>query len=108
MSGNSHVKLKICGSDFVVTSDDSEQYIRQTGAQVEQRINKLIKESPSLSVSMAAVFAAMELCDEAAKSREAADNLRTQIREYLEEVKRVRAENDELRKRISGMGRERH
>lgn len=109
MSSKNHVRMKICGMEFVVCSDDSEQYIRDMGARVEQRIQSLMKDSASMSVSMAAVFTALELCDESFKAKEAADNLRVQIKEYLAEAARVRGENDELRRRVdSTSGQRQH
>lgn len=100
MSGKSHVRLQICGGHYNIVSEDDESYIRQVGGMVEQRIQKFLERNPSVSVSAASVFAALEFCDEAEKSRRSADNLRNQIKAYLEEVKQVRAENDELRRRV--------
>lgn len=103
MSAKSRVKLKICGNDFFVTSDDSEEYILKIGSLVDERIQKLKDESESFSASMAAMFAAMEFCDESIKSKEAADNLRVQIREYLNEASQSRAEAEELKKEVESL-----
>ena len=106
MSAKSRVKLKICSNEFIVTSEDSEEYIRHTGDLVEQRIKNLMNESENMSVSMAAVFAAMEFCDESVKAKESADNLRSQIKDYLEEAGKARAEEEETGKENQSLKQE--
>lgn len=100
MSTNSRVKLRIFGNDFTVTSDDSEEYIRSVGTNVEEHMQKLLDGSESMSVLMAAVFTAMEFCDDATKANAAADNLRAQINEYLRDAAKARSETEDARKRI--------
>lgn len=106
MEETNRVKLNICGFDFVIHSDDSEEYMRRIGALVEERIRKLMDSSLSMSTSMAAIFAALEFGDEATKAGAAADNLRSQIREYLEEASREKSEAAELRKRVISLTRQ--
>lgn len=89
MESKSRVKLKICGNEFIVVSEDSEEYIKKTGEQVEKRIQGIMEQNESFSISMAAVFAAMEFCDEAIKSKISADNLRAQVQEYMSEASKV-------------------
>jgi cell division protein ZapA (FtsZ GTPase activity inhibitor) len=101
-----HVRLSVCNSDIVINSDDSEQYIREIAAEVELRIDSLKAHSSAISVTMSAIFAAMEYCDEATKANNSADNLRTQIKEYLEDTATARAELTDARKQISNLTRE--
>jgi cell division protein ZapA len=101
-----HVRLRVCNSDIVINSDDSEQYIRNIAAEVEIRINDLKAHSSAISVTMAAIFSAMEYCDEAVKANSSADNLRTQIKEYLEDAAKARAELADARKQISNLTKE--
>lgn len=89
MESKSRVKLKICGNEFIVTSEDSEEYIRKSGEEVEKRIQGIMEQNETFSVSMAAIFAAMEFCDEATKAKISADNLRAQVQEYMNEASKV-------------------
>ena len=50
------------------------------------------------AVTMAAVLAALDYCDEAVKATESADNLRSQIKDYLEDSSQARMEADEARR----------
>lgn len=99
MSEKNRVKLKICGYEFVVSSQDSEEYIRKTGAAIDEHIQKLMEYSPQMSTSMGAIMAAMDFCDEAFKARETADNLRAQIKEYFDEAASARTEAEEWKRK---------
>lgn len=106
MDEKNRVKLNICGSDFTIVSSDSEDYIRMVGDKVDRTIQGLIDRSPTMSTFRAAVFGALEFCDEAAKATENADRLRAQIQEYLEEAAAAKSETTELRRRELELERE--
>ena len=98
MGAKNRVKLKIADCEILIASEDSEEYIRQTGNRVDEYIRKAMDSSPTMSTTLASIFAALEFCDEATKEKEAADNLRGQIKEALDEVSRLRKELDEVRR----------
>ena len=106
VSERNRVKLKICGTEFVVTSDDSEEYMRRTAEAVEKRIVMMTNSSSGMSVSKAAMFTALELCDEKQKAAQSAENMRTQIQGYLEEAAHAKSEAAELRRREQSLTRE--
>ena len=92
------IRLEICGVECVISSDDSEEYIRTIGAEVSRSINAMRKQNERLSVTAAAVFAALNYCDDCRKAQAAADNLRSQIKNYVEDASRARMEADEARR----------
>ena len=55
---------------------------------------------------MAAVLAALDYCDEAVKATESADNLRSQIKDYLEDSSQARMEAEEARREIEKLKKE--
>lgn len=57
----------------------------------------------SLSVQSAAVLAALSAFDEAQKANESIDNIRTQIKEYVDEACCARAERDEAVKETEAL-----
>ena len=89
-----------------VSSDDSEEYIRSIGDEVERTVSLLRKQNDRVSVVEAAVFAALRFCDDARKAQASADNLRGQIKSYVEDASRARMEADEARREIDRLGRE--
>lgn len=106
MNEKNRVKLKICGNEFYIVSDDNEEYIQMVAAKVDHYLQNLMNRSTTMSTTMAAVFAALEFCDEAAKATESADNLRAQIKDYLEEAAAAKSEAAELRRREIELERE--
>lgn len=55
---------------------------------------------------MAALITALSYCDDAHKASSGADNLRSQIKDYLEDSSRSRMEAEEARREIDRMKRE--
>lgn len=92
MGAKNRVKLIIADCEISVVSEDSEEYIRKTGACVDEYIRNLMNRTPNMSTTLAAIFSALDFCDEAYKERKSADNLRSQIKEYFDESANLRDE----------------
>ncbi|MDF1494689.1 cell division protein ZapA [Caproiciproducens sp. CPB-2] len=105
MSKN-RVKLNICGCECVISSDDSESYVRSIGDEVEKAMDDITGKNERVSITMAAVITALRYCDEAHKSANGADNLRSQIKDYLEDSSHARMEAEEARREIERLKRE--
>ncbi len=106
MSEKNRVKLKICGNEFYIVSQDSEEYIHKVAEQVDHYLNDLMRNSATMSTTMASVFAALEFCDRSIKATETADQLREQIQTYLKEANDAKSEAAELRRREIELERE--
>jgi cell division protein ZapA (FtsZ GTPase activity inhibitor) len=100
------IKLNICGCNCAVTSDDSESYIRSVGDEVQKAMTDIMKKDERISVTLAAVITALSYCDDSHKASDAADNLRSQIKDYLEDSSRARIETEEAKREIERLKRE--
>lgn len=105
MSKN-RIKLNICGSECVISSDDGESYVRSIGDEVEQAMEDIISKNERVSITMAAMITALRYCDEAHKASGGADNLRSQIKDYLEDSSHARTEAEEAKREIDRLKRE--
>lgn len=105
MSKN-RIKLNICGAECVVASDNDEAYVRSIGDEVEKAINAITQKNDRVSLTMATLITALSYCDDAHQASSGADNLRSQIKDYLEDSSRARMEADEARREIERMKRE--
>ena len=105
MSKN-RVRLTICGTECVVSSDDTESYIRSVGDEVEKAIQGITDKNERVSLTMAAIITALSFCDDAHRASAAADNLRSQIKDYLEDSSRARLEAEEARREMERMKKE--
>lgn len=100
------IKLNICGCECVIGSDDSESYVRSVGEDVQKTIDAILDKNDRISVTLAAVTAALSYCDDARKATGAAENLRSQIRDYLEDSSHARMEAEESKREIERLKRE--
>ena len=95
------VKLTICGAEFMLSSDESVEYMEALGKEVDREIRQLMDDNPRMSMNMAAVLTAINNADRSRKSEANADHLRSQVTEYLEENKALRTEMEALRRLYS-------
>ena len=92
------VHLKIGGSAYTVLTDDAPEYVEELAEELDKEMRSIINENPSLSVTQAA--------DTCKKSTASSDNLRAQIKDYLEDSARARMEVDVARREIERLNRE--
>lgn len=105
MSKN-RIKFNICGCEIVIGSEDSENYIHSIADEVEKAMEDIMGKNERVSITMAAILAALSYCDESHKASGGADHLRSQIKDYLEDSSRARMEAEESRREIERMKRE--
>jgi len=100
------VKLEIGGSSYVVSTNDSEEYLLGLAERLDRDMNQVMIETPNASVTAAAVITALAYLDEAEKSAFGADNMRAQIQGYLEDASRARLMAEEAKREVDRLRRE--
>ncbi len=100
------VRVNIAGAQYAFATTDSESYITALAEKLDKDIAKLMESNPSLPVNKAAVFCAMDYLDEYQKSTGSAENMRSQIQEYIADAARARAAEDKLRAENETLRRE--
>ena len=88
------VKLTICGAEYIIGSDEESKYMIELGDEVDEKISTILKQNPKISVTQAAVLAALEFADSEKKAVVAAENLRSKIQEYLEDSARAKTDRE--------------
>ena len=108
----SKVRLNICGSSYVIATSESEDYMQNLADRLNLDMNELMASSNSVSITTAAVMTALNYRDELEKASGSADNMRRQIKDYLEDAasakmaaEEVRRENAALKRRIDELER---
>ena len=100
------VRVNIAGAQYAFATTDSEKYITSLADKLDRDITKLMESNPSLPVSKAAVFCAMDYLDEYQKSTGSAENMRSQIQDYIADAARARSAEDKLRAENEALRRE--
>ena len=91
------VKLNIAGTSYVINSADSEENVLKLADTLDKDMRKILERSPSASVTSAAVICALTYLDKLDKSDSSADNMRTQVRQYLEDANKARMEAEKVK-----------
>ena len=100
------VKLNICASEYAITSDEAEEYVRELGGQVDRDMRALLHADDRISTTMAPVLVAITNAAAAKKAENAADNLRAQMKGYLDDNARARQETENTRREVERLRRE--
>ena len=100
------MKLTVGGMDLFITTDDNEAYMQAVAGEVNRKINDMMNSKSFLSVSAAAVFTALEYCDEAKKVKMDTVSLENKINELGDEIACARLESDEARREIERLNKE--
>ncbi len=100
------VSLKIGGVSYTIVSEDNSEYVEELGEFIDNEIRNIQSSNPSLSTMQCAVLVALDQADACKKATASADNLRAQIKDYLEDSARARMEVDVARREIERLNRE--
>lgn len=99
------VRLKIGGKQYTISTTESEEYVRDIGAQIEEQLNKILQKNTALSINDALVLCLLDSEDARRKSEKNADHIRDQLTGYLEDAAKARMEADELRQEAARLRR---
>lgn len=100
------VKLKIAGNEYSIFAEDDAKYVVELGDEVDARMTELMRDNSRLSVTQAAILCALDYADEFKKAQQSAENLRSQIQEYLEDAARARTDAEITRREAERLGKE--
>ena len=80
--------------------------MRELGGEVDHDMRVLLDSDPRISTTMAAVMTALTNADRARKAEAAADNLRSQMKGYLDDNAKARQEAENARREAAQLRRE--
>lgn len=99
------IKLNIVGTEYSIVSDEPVSYMTELGMQVDKEMREIMQD-PRISTAMAAVLVALNNADAVRKAESAADNLRSQMKGYLDDNARARMESDSSRRELERLREE--
>ncbi|MBO4868003.1 MAG: cell division protein ZapA [Ruminococcus sp.] len=83
-------KVIIMGKEYVLTSEENKDYTERLAAALDKRIKDMRARFSSLSITDCAVLTALDCMDELGQSNRNIDNIRTQIKDYVDDAGRAR------------------
>ena len=93
------VVVTICGEDYTFVAEESTSYMQKVGSYVGDKMTEILN-SAKVGRTDAAVLTAANIADELFKAQSAAEQLRSQIKGYLDEAGKAQAEVSELKREI--------
>ena len=93
------VVVTICGEDYTFVAEESTSYMQKVGSYVSEKMEEVLN-SAKVGRTDAAILTAANIADELFKSQAAAEQLRGQIKGYLDEAGKAQAEVSELKREV--------
>ena len=93
------VVVNICGEEYTFIAEESASYMQRVGAYVGDKMQEVLS-STKVGRTDAAVLTAANIADELFKAQAAAEQLRSQIKGYLDEAGKAQAEVSELKREV--------
>ena len=93
------VVISICGEEYTFVAEEAPSYIQKVGSYVSDKMTEVLT-SAKVGRTDAAVLTAVNITDELFKAQTAAEQLRGQIKGYLDQASKAQAEVSELKREI--------
>ncbi len=93
------VVISICGVEYTFVAEESASYMQKVGSYVSEKMDEVLA-SAKVGRTDAAVLTAINIADELFKAQSAAEQLRSQIKGYLDEAGKAQAEVSELKREV--------
>ena len=93
------ITVNICGTEYTLMAEESPAYMQKVGAYVSDKMAEIL-DSSKVGRTDAAVLTAANIADELFKAQAAAEQLRSQIKGYLDEAGKAQSEVSELKREV--------
>ncbi len=93
------ITVSICGEEYTLMAEENPSYMQKVAALVDTRMSEMMM-SGRVSRMDAAVLAAANMADEMLKQQSSTENLRTQLKSYLDEANKMKNELSECKREI--------
>ena len=93
------VVISICGEEYTFIADESAAYMQKVGSYVSEKMEEVLS-SAKVGRTDAAILTAANIADELFKAQAASEQLRSQIKGYLDEAGKAQASVSELKREV--------
>ncbi|MBR5774227.1 MAG: cell division protein ZapA [Clostridia bacterium] len=92
------VRIVICSTEYTVVTEDSAEYLQSLAAELDKTLRELVEGGRRVSMTQASVLLALHYLDEKKKAEQSTDNIRDQLKEYLQDAAKARMEADDAKR----------
>lgn len=90
------ISLSVAGMNLIINTTEDEERVRKLNAVLNSDITQVLDSNPSASLTNAALLCALDYLSRNDRATRSANNLRSQIKDYLADASRSKLEADEL------------
>jgi len=99
MSQKNKYVIKIGDVDYNLISDEPYEYVMKIAEYVDEKVDKLKKQSSKMSNQMAAVLSCINIADEYFKLKKTEDELIRNVVEYTDKIEKLELELSALKEK---------
>ena len=93
------ITVNIAGQSYTLVAAEDAAYMEKVASHVDAKVQEVL-DGGKVSLIDGAVLGALNIADEYFKEVEASENLRRQLKEYLEEATKLKMELSEAKREI--------
>ena len=93
------IVVTICDQEYTLVAEESATYMQKVATCVSEKMEEVLS-SAKVGRTDAAVLTAANIADELFKAQAVSEQLRAQIKGYLDEASKAQAEASELKREI--------
>ena len=102
------VEVKINNIEYTLVTNEPEEYVQRVALMVNKHMNKIAEGNPQLSTAMKAVLSAINIADDYLKNEGVLDNLRVELKGYMEEARGLSTELEAKRLEVEKLREDVH
>ncbi len=94
------VNVQLAGRSYNLNSTESEEYTQKLARELNRRLSAITNASANLSALDGALLCALDCLDELTKANNNIENIRNQIKDYVDDAGEARIQADEANKEV--------
>ena len=100
------ITLSIAGFNLIVNTTEDENRVRKLNQILNEDLSQILQSNPSASITNAALLCSLDYLDRYDKATQSANNLRTQIKDYLSDASNAKLMYDDESKKNAELVKE--
>ena len=92
------VRIVICSTEYTVITEDTPEYLHSLAFELDKTLRSIVEGSNRISMTQASVLLALRFLDASKKAEQSTDNIRSQLKEYLQDAAKARIEADDAKR----------
>lgn len=98
-----NVTVKIAGVDYTLKTEESAEFTQGLAKEINSKINEIKNINPHISTNQIAILVALEYGCNCKKAEQRTEEIRAEIKAYLEDAAQAQSERDFYKREIERM-----